>query len=68
MNETEVMGAIDSITLCWQCVKQHPIELSEPLLMQNFLYNILYRAAKKVGSPTTFMNRHRKESLLSFNY
>ena len=52
MNETEVMGAIDSITLCWQCVKQHPIELSEPLLMQNFLYNILYRAAKKVGDST----------------
>ena len=52
MNETEVMGAIDSITLCWRCVKQHPIELSEPLLMQNFLYNILYRAAKKVGDST----------------
>ena len=49
MTEAEVTNAVESIALCWQCVEKHPIELSDPLLMQSFFYNILYRLAKRVG-------------------
>ena len=48
LNDSEVASAVNLVALCCQCLEQHPIELSEPLLLQNLIYNILYRATKKV--------------------
>ena len=37
LNDSEVSSAVNLVELCCQCLEQHPIELSEPLLLQNLI-------------------------------